>query len=113
MTLITIEIISGFLTGVILTPIAIEIYSQYIQDKINYEFDEKRNKTINIYGKRILELKKQINEEIDKYNTKLKKTKKKLAKHNIFIEIDENNNEILIRKTIIKHHNRIWQRNRR
>ncbi len=95
---IALELIGSFLAGVIITPVVIEIYRQYAKTRMDKAQDENRGAITGNHGKRMRTLYKRLDREIDEYNTKMEKLKRKLTRQNLSVQIDEEGNEILIKR---------------
>ena len=97
-----IEVIASFIAGILSMPFLIEGYGLFQRHQLQKNHIRCAEKIHQEYKAQMQMLNKRWNEHVKSYNKKLCKIRRKLAKHDIRVETDENNNEIIVRALPVK-----------
>ena len=106
-------IFASILAGIITMPIILEGYVYVQRWRFQTQYTEKIGRLNKGHQQMMRQLRQEWNKTVEKYNKKLTKVEMKLQKHNLFVDIDENNNEIVIKKIPVKMSFWNWLKHRR
>ena len=92
-----IGVLCAFASGIITMPILTELVFFILRQRLK-RYHSKQIQDMNKSHQALMtELERVYDKNIDAYTKKLLEMKKKLRGHNLFLEIDENGNEVLVR----------------
>ena len=107
------EIFVSILAGIITMPIILEGYVYVQRWMLQKQHTEKIWRLNQGHQHKMKQLRQEWNNTVEKYSKKLTKVEKKLQKYNIFVDVDEKNNEIVIKKVPVNMSFRSWLKQRR
>ena len=110
---VLVEIFASILAGIITMPIILEGYVYVQRWRLHTQYTEKIGKLNQVHQQRMDQLRRGWNKTVDKYNKKLNKMEKKLQMHNLFVDVDETDNEIVIKKVPVNMSFWSWLKQRR
>lgn len=92
------EIVLSFLGGIIAAPFLIEGYVFLREYRLENKYSELLAENDRVHVRNMNELVKKFNHAAKNYNKKLIKIEQKLARHNIQLETNENNAEVVTKR---------------
>ena len=103
-----IGVLCAFVSGIITMPVLTELVFFILRQRLK-RYHSKQIQVINRDHRALMtELERIYDKNIDAYNKKLLEMKRKLRGHNLFLEIDENGNEALIRRVTVRSRHKDW-----
>jgi len=103
-----VEVFASFVAGIVTMPLIIEGYMYFQRYLLQRKHTEHIRRMNHGHQSRMNQLGKQWNDAIEEYNEKLTEIEKKLSKHNLVVDIDEEGNEIITRKVPVNMSFRRW-----
>ena len=103
-----VEVITSFIVGITTMPIIVEGYVYVKKLWLQRKHTEHIRRMNQSHQSRMNRLGDEWNSRVEEYNKKLTKVEKKLSKHNLFVDIDEEGNEIITRKVPVNMSFRRW-----
>ena len=103
-----IGVLCAFISGIITMPVLTELVFFILRQRLKRHHSKQIQEMNRGHQALMTELEELYDKNIDAYNKKLSEMKKKLRGHNLFLEIDENGNEVLIRRAPIRSRHKDW-----
>ena len=97
-----IEVIAAFIAGVITMPFLSEGYVFLRKWWLHRSYTERNEGADQEHMGQMQELGKEWNDTLEAYNKKLSRMEKRLRRHGLNVETDEDNNQIVVKKVPVK-----------
>ena len=103
-----IGVLCAFVSGIITMPVLTDLVFFILRQRLK-RHHSKQIQIINRDHQALMtELERVYDKNIDAYNKKLLEIKRKLRGHNLYLEIDENGNEVLVRRVTVRSPPKAW-----
>ena len=96
------EYIAAFVAGIICMPFIIEAYGYLREWQLERKYTECMDRMKNTHNLNMNKLVKKYNDAAEGHNKHLSKVKRKLAKRNLKVKVDEDGNEILVKQVPVR-----------
>ena len=103
-----IGVLCAFVSGIITMPVLTELVFFILRQRLKRHHSKQIQVMNRDHQVLITELERIYDKNIDAYNKKLSEMKRKLQGHNLYLEIDENGNEVLIRRVTVRSSFKGW-----
>jgi len=97
-----IEVIAAFAAGTITMPFLSEGYVFLRKWRLHKSYTGRNEGTDREHMTRMQHLNREWNDAVEAYNKKLSKMEKRLRRHGLNVETDEDNNQIIVKKVSVK-----------
>ena len=97
-----IEVTAAFVAGVVTMPFLSEGYVFLRKWRLHKSYTERIEGTDREHVAQMQELGKEWNDALEAYNKKLSRMEKRLRRHGLNVETDEDNNQIVVKKVPVK-----------
>ncbi len=103
-----IGVLCAFVSGIITMPVLTELVFFILKQRLKQHHSKQIQDLNRDHQALITELERVYDKNIDAHNKKLSEMKKKLRGHNLYLEIDENGNEMLIQRVTVRSPSKDW-----
>ncbi len=103
-----VEVAASFIAGITTMPIIVEGYAYFKKLWLQRKHTEQIRRMNQAHQARMKHLGEEWITAVEKYNKKMTKIERKLSKHNLFVDIDEEGNEIITRRVPVDMSFRRW-----